>query len=206
MSPPSEDRRSLRVLVTVVILLTASSSTLSDDTRTPGANGAAVVEDVCRQIESSCIFNDDKLFTRRLAFVETTDGTDDIPSDYSGGIWKVRVLFRFCSHIGYCKFIPEQFTVKAHPASFEGKGRGAPKMRHCYSSFIPVNSWHTLSKRAQNIIPVYSWHALSKRAQNIIQVYTQLTCTFKRRTKTQKNCDGSHSMHLYWRGRSESIH
>ena len=42
-------------------------------------------------------------------------------------------------------FIPEQFTVKAHPALFEGRG-GAKK----WGTVIPVYSWHTLSKRAQN--------------------------------------------------------
>ena len=60
--------------------------------------------------------------------------------------------------------IPEQFTVKAHPALFEGEeGRGWAKK---WGTVIPVYSWHTLSKRAHNIIPVYSWHTLSKRAQN----------------------------------------
>ena len=44
--------------------------------------------------------------------------------------------------------IPEQFTVKAHPALFEGDGEGSQK----WGIVIPVycNSWHNLSKRAQN--------------------------------------------------------
>ena len=49
---------------------------------------------------------------------------------------------------------PEQFTVKAHSALFEGDGKGWAKK---WGTVIPVYSWHTLSKwAAQNIIPVYS--------------------------------------------------
>ena len=48
-------------------------------------------------------------------------------------------------------FVPEQFTVKVHPALFEGdEERWAKK----WGTVIPVYSWHTLSKRARNIIPV----------------------------------------------------
>ena len=48
--------------------------------------------------------------------------------------------------------IPEQFTVKAHPAYLKGRGEGWAKK---WGTVIPVYSWHTLSKRAQNIIPFY---------------------------------------------------
>ena len=41
--------------------------------------------------------------------------------------------------------IPEQFTVKTHPALFDGEE--SQEMRHCYSS---LQSKLTLSKRAQN--------------------------------------------------------
>ena len=78
-----------------------------------------------------------------------------------------------------CYIIPEQFTVQAHPDLFGGGGaikRG---------TIIKVYSWHTLSKRAQNIIPVYSWHTLSKRAQNIIPVYT-VDIHFQNAHKTHK--------------------
>ena len=59
--------------------------------------------------------------------------------------------------------IPEQFTVKAHPALFEGEG-GEPKLRH-YIIFQSTTDIH-IQKRAQNIIPVYSWHTLSKHKKN----------------------------------------
>ena len=49
--------------------------------------------------------------------------------------------------------IPEEFTVKAHPALFEVEGEGSAKN---WGTVIPVYSWNTLSKCTQNIIPVYS--------------------------------------------------
>ena len=63
------------------------------------------------------------------------------------------------------------------PAQLYLNGRGGAKN---WGTVIPVvYSWHTLSKRAQNIIPVYSWHRLSKCAQNIIPVYSWHTITHK---------------------------
>ena len=52
------------------------------------------------------------------------------------------------------KLIPEQFTVKAHPALFDGRG-GAKNEEPLFQSTIDI---HILN------IPVYSGHALSKRA------------------------------------------
>ena len=44
----------------------------------------------------------------------------------------------------FIRCIPEQFTVKAHPALFEGEGEGSePKIEALY---IPVYNWHTHSK------------------------------------------------------------
>ena len=64
--------------------------------------------------------------------------------------------------------IPEQFTVKAHPALFEGKGEEGvnQKMRHCYSS-LQLTIIHF------------------QNAQHYSSL--QLTYTFKTRTKP-KNC------------------
>ena len=50
----------------------------------------------------------------------------------------------YCIVDEYSYFIPEQFTVKAHPALFE---KGWAKK---WGTVIPVYSWHTLSKHAQN--------------------------------------------------------
>ena len=62
-----------------------------DETRQPGSAGRAVVDAVIELIEASCIFPDDKSFMRRLAYVESTDGTDEktFRDDYDGGIWQV---------------------------------------------------------------------------------------------------------------------
>ena len=51
----------------------------------------------------------------------------------------------------FIKFIPEQFTVKAHPALFEGERVVSQKFRH----YI-FQSTSTTDIHIQNIIPVYS--------------------------------------------------
>nr|KAG5700433.1 hypothetical protein BaRGS_010346 [Batillaria attramentaria] len=60
-------------------------------TLTPGTSGAAVVDAVVDKIHSRCIFNNDRLFLRRLAYVESYDGTDPktYRQGYDGGIWQV---------------------------------------------------------------------------------------------------------------------
>ncbi|XP_013404302.1 von Willebrand factor A domain-containing protein 2 [Lingula anatina] len=54
-------------------------------------SGTAVVEAVVDRIQSSGIFPDDKLFLRRIAYVESKDGTDSntYRDNYFGGIWQV---------------------------------------------------------------------------------------------------------------------
>ncbi|XP_046559879.1 uncharacterized protein LOC124268905 [Haliotis rubra] len=62
-----------------------------DLTIAPGASGTAVVKAVVDRIRSNCILGDDRLFLRRLAYVETTDGTNSktYRSGYDGGIWQI---------------------------------------------------------------------------------------------------------------------
>lgn len=63
-----------------------------DQTRLAGATGASVVESVVSLIRESCLFADDKRFLRRLAYVQSRDGTDPKTygrSNYHGGIWQV---------------------------------------------------------------------------------------------------------------------
>lgn len=64
----------------------------NDDTLRIRAHGSRVVEAVCSRLEASCVFPDDKLFTRRLAYVESSDGADKTTfrDGYHGGIWQVR--------------------------------------------------------------------------------------------------------------------
>jgi len=65
----------------------------------PNAKGRDVVEAVCSLIEASCVFDDDKLFTRRLAYVESYDGEDTskFPPGYFGGIWQVVRSLYICN-------------------------------------------------------------------------------------------------------------
>ncbi|XP_048244945.1 uncharacterized protein LOC124143446 [Haliotis rufescens] len=64
---------------------------VQDQTRVPGTSGSEVTEAVVNSITESCLFPDDKLFLRRLAYVETHDGTDakTYRPGYDGGIWQI---------------------------------------------------------------------------------------------------------------------
>lgn len=73
-------------------LFAAIANCLSlDQTRQPGAVGASVVESVVSLVRESCLFADDKRFLRRLAYVQSRDGTDPktYRRNYHGGIWQV---------------------------------------------------------------------------------------------------------------------
>ncbi|XP_071095092.1 uncharacterized protein [Haliotis cracherodii] len=63
----------------------------ADLTLNPGVSGSYVVNAVIDRIRSKCILGDDRLFLRRLAYVETNDGKDSktYRSGYDGGIWQV---------------------------------------------------------------------------------------------------------------------
>ena len=56
---------------------------------TPGASGSDVVEKVVSKVQS--LFGSDNSFLRRIAYVESKDGTDrnTYRSGYDGGIWQV---------------------------------------------------------------------------------------------------------------------
>jgi hypothetical protein len=80
-------------VVVAVALATLASCVIHDETIQPGSKGAGVVEAVLARISTSCIFSDDKLLMRRLAYVESTDGgdPDTFRPGYFGGIWQVCV-------------------------------------------------------------------------------------------------------------------
>ena len=77
----------------VLLLLCAFfvSCNAVDETLTAGASGSAVVHAVVRRIEDSNIFPSDNRLLRRIAYVESKDGTDSgtYRSGYHGGIWQV---------------------------------------------------------------------------------------------------------------------
>ena len=62
-----------------------------DLTRTPGSSGANVVQATVAQIRDSGIFPDDHQLLRRIAWVESRDGTHLLTyrQGYHGGIWQV---------------------------------------------------------------------------------------------------------------------
>ncbi|XP_071798736.1 uncharacterized protein [Asterias amurensis] len=63
-----------------------------DLTATPGATGPEVVEATVQRILLSDIFTDDFDLLRRIALVETSDGTDPVKfaDGLAGGIWRLR--------------------------------------------------------------------------------------------------------------------
>ena len=61
-----------------------------DDTLREGADGSAVVRAVIGRIEDTNIFPNDNQLLRRIAYVESKDGTDNTyRNGYYGGIWQV---------------------------------------------------------------------------------------------------------------------
>ena len=79
-------KRVLLLLCAFLVLCNAR-----DETLTAGASGSAVVHAVVRRIEDSNIFPSDNRLLRRIAYVESKDGTDSgtYRSGYHGGIWQV---------------------------------------------------------------------------------------------------------------------
>ena len=63
-----------------------------DGTLQPQASGSGITETTWERVRSKCIFSDDKLFMRRLAYVESQDGLDGktFRPGYDGGIWQVK--------------------------------------------------------------------------------------------------------------------
>lgn len=81
----------------VLLFLFVKSVKTADKTLVPNAFGADVVEAVVNIVRESCLFADDRRFLRRLAYVESQDGTapNTFRNGYYGGIWQVLLLL-FC--------------------------------------------------------------------------------------------------------------
>ncbi len=83
---------SVQVLVKLVVLVSVFELCVQrgvDRTLQREASGAEVVRAVVKKIEG--VFGRDNQFLRRVAFVESEDGTDinTFRSGYNGGIWQV---------------------------------------------------------------------------------------------------------------------
>lgn len=65
-----------------------------DRTREDRATGADIVQAVVDVIRAKCIYPNDRLFFRRLAYVESKDGedTNTFRPNFYGGIWQVGKL------------------------------------------------------------------------------------------------------------------
>ena len=65
-----------------------------DTTRIPGSSGTTVVQATVALIQESGIFPDDHQLLRRIAWVESKDGTDSqtYRQGYHGGIWQVDLI------------------------------------------------------------------------------------------------------------------
>ena len=86
-------------------MVTGSGAT--DLTRTPESAGEDVVKATISIIHEACIFDNDYLFLRRLAYVTSDNGLD--PGTYRegfhGGIFQVRFIGREWSDLGSLFFI-----------------------------------------------------------------------------------------------------
>ncbi|XP_076438556.1 uncharacterized protein LOC143277563 [Babylonia areolata] len=90
-----------------------------DMTLTPGTSGAQVVDAVVDKVHAHCLFNNDRLFLRRLAYVESHDGTDPktYRQGYDGGIWQVDrsmlTATQSCANIikRECDIIKQEFGI-----------------------------------------------------------------------------------------------
>ena len=74
-----------------VCIFSLSAGQAIDQTIVPGTSGAAVVRAVIGKISQSRIFPNDNSLLRRIAYVESKDGTDGntYRTGYHGGIWQV---------------------------------------------------------------------------------------------------------------------
>ncbi|XP_070175722.1 uncharacterized protein [Littorina saxatilis] len=78
-------------ITTAMLLLYGTTTNAQDLTRKYRAVGPEVVEDVVDTVRRSCVLPLDNLLLRRLAYVESRDGTDShtFRSGFFGGIWQV---------------------------------------------------------------------------------------------------------------------
>ena len=76
----------LLVALVGCVVVGAVDMTVSED-----ATGSAVVDAVVDKITQSCVFGNDRLMLRRIAYAETEDGTAAGVNLARGGIWQVGI-------------------------------------------------------------------------------------------------------------------
>lgn len=77
----------------ISILLCMGCEGFTDRTLEERAVGVDIVQAVVDIIRENCIYPNDRVFLRRLAFVQSQDGLDvsTFRPNFYGGIWQVRV-------------------------------------------------------------------------------------------------------------------
>ena len=77
----------------IVALFFTLSLAQTDQTVEENATGGYVVDAVVDKIQKSCIFSNDKMLLKRIAFIESNNGLNDktFRSGYYGGIWQVQL-------------------------------------------------------------------------------------------------------------------
>jgi hypothetical protein len=88
----------LKALIICILLRVNGGHGATDLTLTDRATGGEVVDAVVDLIRQSCIFDNDRLLLRRIAYVETQDGAaantfSNNSSPFYGGIWQVGMYF-----------------------------------------------------------------------------------------------------------------
>jgi len=77
------------MIVLLVLALFGVVDGSVDLTVTEKATGRAVVDAVVDIITQSCVFDNDRLMLRRIAYAETRDGEASYTFTRGGGIWQV---------------------------------------------------------------------------------------------------------------------
>ena len=79
------------LLLCVAFFVSLSNGQNVDLTVSPEGSGATIVEAVIAKIRQAGIFPEDNSLLRRIAYVESRDGTDQktYRAEYFGGIWQV---------------------------------------------------------------------------------------------------------------------
>ena len=88
-------RLSQFVMIVLLLVALCGGALGVDLTVTERATGSAVVSAVVDIITQSCVFDNDRLLLRRIAYAETGDGTSRSTFDRGGGIWQVGVCVLF---------------------------------------------------------------------------------------------------------------
>lgn len=97
-----------------------AASKAVDRTRIAGATGSDVVQAVVDIIGQKCIFKNDRLFVRRMAYVESEDGRDrsTFQPGFFGGIWRISKMkyeaTKLCNGalVKFCDDIRTHFNIE----------------------------------------------------------------------------------------------